>query len=152
MGIVIPVILAVVSRWVFTALDGLKVHGRRTGRNAAGKELVLLADAHVVERQARALLADAGEMLARYDAVISWDRKQIGYGKGVLASKIAASQARLAHWTLEYGEDFRRADGRLDLAKQALATALQITRRARMAAAVDEPTRFLQLPGVSEAD
>ena len=58
-----------------------------------------------MEHQAKALLADAGETLALHDAYVPLDIKQVALGKGLLAARLAASQAHWAQLTLEYGED-----------------------------------------------
>ncbi len=87
------------------------------------RKSALLADALEVERQAIALLSDAGNELALCDMEIPYDLKDAGYGKGLLAARIAASQARWAQRQLKYRGDFAGASVRLGLAKEALALA-----------------------------
>ena len=101
------------------AAAGFKARRRRTSE----RDSALLADALEVERQAKALLYDAGKELALHDANAPYDLKEIGYGKALLAARVAASQARWARRQLEYGEDFAGASVRLGLARGALTLA-----------------------------
>ena len=150
--IAVTVTSALVTTCAFIAWAGFRGYKRRTSQNAAGKELALLADACAVERQAKALLADAGEALALHDANAPFNMKQIGYGKGVLAAKVATGEARGAQRQLEWGEDFDGASIRLNLAKKAFVIAEEITVRAKIMAAVQGRTGYLHLREVPKVD
>ena len=100
-----------------------------TGRYDAGREFALLADARSVEHLARTLLADCGEDLALHDAVVPFQGSTLGYGKGILATRIAVGEARGAQRAMEYGEDIDVADRRLYLAKRAFVIAEEIAGR-----------------------
>ena len=119
---------------------GFGVLRRRATRKTAGRELVLLADAIAVEHAARALLADGAEALAMRDAVAPFDMEQVGYGKGLLAARIAVGQAIWARRRLEYGEDFTGATICLNLAKRAFAVAEEKAKRAMIMASVNVRT------------
>ena len=150
-AIAVTAILALVATCVLIVWASFKVNKRRTSRNEAGRELALLADAHAVEHQAQTLLADAGDELALHDAhAAPFDMKQLGYGKGILAAKIAASQARLAIRQLEWGEDFYGARVRLNLAKKAFAIAEDMAERGKIMAAAPGRNRAPHLQEVSE--
>ena len=151
-AIAITVMLALVTTFALITWASFRVRQRRTSRNALGKELTLLADARAVERQAKVLLADAGETLALYDANTPFDMKQVAFGKGVMAARLAASEAHWAQLTLEYGEDFYRANGRLQHAKAAFVVAEEIAARGKIMAAVQGPTRSSHLREVPEVD
>ena len=114
---------APVAACVLIARAGFEACKRRAARASRAKGLVLLADAIVVEQAAKALLADDAEALALHDAGAPIDMSQIGYGKGLLAARIAVSEAIWAQRQLEYGEDFIGANSRLNLAKRAYAIA-----------------------------
>ena len=135
-AIVIGVILAFVAGCVSFAWTGFRAHERRTSRNAAGKEFALLADARAVELLARKLLAESWEDLVLHDAVTPWDRKKIGYGKGILTVRLAASQAIGAQRQLELAQDFDGANIRLRLAKRAFGLAEDIARSAKITASI----------------
>ena len=145
-------ILALVATCMFFVRAGLGMHKRRTGRHAVGKELAFLAHARAVEHQAKALLADNYEGLVLHDTNAAFDTRQIGYGKGVLAARIAASGARGAQRQLEWGEDFVGAHVRLNVATKAFATALETTGLAKIMMAVKGRTRYPHLREVSGID
>ena len=112
-----------------------------TGRYDAGREFALLADARSVEHLARTLLADCGEDLALHDAVVPFQGSTLGYGKGILAARIAVGEAGGAQRAMEYGEDIDVAGRRLYLAKRAFVMAEEIAGRAKIMAAVPTRTR-----------
>ena len=106
----------------------------RKRRNAEGKELALLADAHVVEHQARALVADAWQDLVLYEAQVPPGIGPPDWGRRILAVRIAIGEARGARMTMEYGEDMNMASYRLHRSKRALTIATEMAERAETAA------------------
>ena len=95
---------------VFAAIGVAFVYQRRSSRrNAAGREL--------------ALIAECGVDLLLHDALAPCDLDRIGYGKGILTARIAASEALGAQRAVEYGEDTHMATRRLRLANEAFAIA-----------------------------
>ena len=91
--------------------------------SASGEKLALLADALEVERQAKALLSDSRKELALHEMELPYDLKEADYGKGLLAARVAASQARWTQGQLKYGDNIAGASARLGFAKEALALA-----------------------------
>ena len=91
--------------------------------SASGEKLALLADALEVERQAKALLSDSRKELALHEMELPYDLKEADYGKGLLAARVAASQAHWVQRQLKYGDDIAGANARLGFAKEALALA-----------------------------
>ena len=113
-------LIAVLSvNLVLVAIAGFKARKM----SASGEKLALLADALEVERQAKALLSDSRKELALHEMELPYDLKEADYGKGLLAARVAASQAHWAQRQLKYGDDIAGASVRLGLAKEALALA-----------------------------
>ena len=112
----------------------------------------MLADARAVEYLARALLADARGDLALYDARTPSNMTRLGYGKGLLTTRIAASEARGAQLAMEYGEDAGVANRRLRLAKRAFVLAEDLAARAKIMAAVQGRTQRSRLQQMEDAD
>ena len=142
MGIepVVVAMIVLVTMTVIFASVGFMVQKRRSARrNAAGKELALLADARAVEYLARALLADCARELALHDALVPSDVKQLGYGKGILSAKIAVAAARGAQRAMEYGGDAGVAGRRLYLSKHAFSRSQEIAEQAKIMAAAQGP-------------
>ena len=106
----------------------------RKRRNTEGKELALLADAHVVEHQARALFADAWQYLVLHEAQVPPGIGPTDWGRRILAVKIAIGEARGARMAMEYGEDMNMANHRLHRSKRALTIATEMAERAEAAA------------------
>ena len=135
--IVVITMIVLLAMSVIFASVGFMV---QEGRSAAGKEFALLADSRAVEHLARTLLA-RGEDLALHDALAPSNMKQLGYGKGILTTKIAVVEARGAQWAMGYGEDADVANHRLHIAKHAFVVAEEIAERAKIMAAAQERTR-----------
>ncbi len=106
----------------------------RKRRNTEGKELALLADAHVVEHQARALFADAWQDLVLHEAQVPPGIGPLEWSRGILAVRTAIGEARGARMTMEYGEDMSMANHRLHRSKRALTIATEMAERAGTAA------------------
>ena len=121
--VVVTMIVIVTVSAIFASARVMAQERLSDRRNAAGKELALLADARAVEHLARKLIADRREDLALSDALGPSNNRQLGYGKGILSAGIAIAQARSAQLAIEYGEDVNLAQRRLHAAKHALATA-----------------------------
>ena len=104
---------------------GRKSRNRRTNHASVSKELALLIETRTLERQARSLLVNAGEALALHDDHTPFDTKQIGSGKGILAVKMAVNHAIRARRQLRWDDDFVGANIQMNIAKAALASAVE---------------------------
>ena len=149
-SVVIAMIVLVTMSVTFASV-GFMLHRKRSARrNAAGRELALVADARGVEHLARTLLADCGEDLALHDALAPSNMKRLGFGKGVLTAGIAIAEARGAQWAMEYGEDAGEANRRLHLAKYAFGIAEDMAERGEIMAAALGRNRTPHLQEVPE--
>ena len=147
-SVVIAIIVLVTMGVIFASVGLMVQKGRSARRNAAVKELALLADAHAVEYRTRTLLADCYEDLALHDDLAPSNMKRLGHGKGVLTARIAIAEARGAQWAMEYGEDAGEANRRLHLAEYAFVLAEEIAERAKIMAATQGP---IPSPNLQEA-